>query len=116
MLVADLRDVKQRILAREDFNKGAKLGKAYHLGVVDLTDLHILRDGLDDLNRFLCHLIVNAEDEDPSIFLDIDLNSCLIDDLIDHFTLWPNDFPYLLHIDTRLEDLRRIGGHGSPRL
>ena len=41
-------------------------------------------DGSDGL---VDHLLISAADIDSTVVCDVDLNACLLDDLIDHFTL-----------------------------
>ena len=79
----------------------------YNLTMVVLANLKRLYDHVDHLDSLVHTCLLYATDRDSSLIIDIDLNTCLLDDSVDSLTSLSDNLTDLLWIDLDLLDLWR---------
>src|SRR6185369_14702605 len=79
-----LADVHQPVLGAEEVHEGAEVHDLHYGAFVDVADFRIGSDRLDPVDRRLDRVAIGGGDLDGTVVLDVDLGTCLFDDLADH--------------------------------
>ena len=111
--LAQLRDVQQAVLARQQRHEGAERGGLHHGAQVALADLRHLRvgDAVDDRERRLRLRPVGRADVDRAVVLDGDVGAGVLLDLVDDLALRPDHLADLVDRDPHRDDPRRELAH-----
>lgn len=104
------------ILVRGKLNKCAEFHDADNFTCVDHTRLNICHDVPDGSDGLIDHLLISTADIDCAVVCDVNLNACLLDDLVDDLTLLADYIADLRRIDGDLCDLRSVLGQSLSRL
>ena len=115
-MVGELGDVAEAFFARQGFDEGAEFHQAGDAAGVDLTDFDFAHDVLDHLLGFLHALGIVGGDEDVAVFVDVDVDAGLVDDLLDDFAAGADDVADLVDLDLDGLDARCVRGEISGRL
>ena len=103
------------VLTREDLDEGAVRLHAAHLARVDLSDLRLLCQSFDDLDRAQRGGLVGRSDRDLARILDVDLATGFLDDRPDRLASRADDVADPVSRDLHREDARRIRRNVRPR-
>jgi len=96
-------------VARHELDKGTKVGGAYHLARIDLADLSLGGECLDARQRLRHGVAVRRGDGDDTIVIDIDADTCLVNDTSDRFAARADQRSNLGDGYRHRGDSRRIG-------
>src|SRR4051794_27861325 len=101
---AELGDVQQAVLAREEGDEGTEVRRLHHRAEVALADLGHGRvgDRVDSGARRLGRLAIGGTDVDGAVVLDRQAGAGVVLDLVDHLALGADDLPDL--VDRHLDD------------
>ena len=111
-LFGELGDVDHAVLAGREVDAGAELTLVvFHdlddLALVDIADFDVADDVLDDLAGLRDGVHVIGGDEDLPFVVDVDLDTGLVDDLVDGLAAAADDVADLVGIDGEGHDLGR---------
>src|SRR5690348_2221542 len=111
--LADLGDVQQAVLARQQRDERAERGRLHHGAEETLAHLGDVRvgDRIDRRARGLGGRAVGGTDVDRAVVLDGDLGAGVLLDGVDHLALGPDDLADLVHRDLDGDDPRRVRAH-----
>src|SRR5829696_7727568 len=107
--VAHLRNVEQRLRARQNLDERAEGRGALHEPFVGIADDRLLRDRLDHLPRALHRLATNRGDRDGAGVVDADLRARLVLDTANGLALRSDQIADLLGIDLHGHNTGRVG-------
>src|SRR3989344_1372378 len=109
-VMRELGDVDEAFLVRQYFRERSEVHDTGDATLEELSRLHFACEILDPFYRLGSAGFIHGGDEDGSVILDIDRDTGLIDDLIDHLAARPDDISDLLRVDMNRDDARRIRG------
>src|SRR5437870_288705 len=115
-VAGELGDVNQAVLAGQHLNEGAEWHDAHDLALVELTDLDLVCQSPDPVDRLLARDLVDRRDEYAPVVLDIDLCAGLFGDLADRLSSRADHVADLVGVDQDRGDAGRVGAHLGPRL
>src|SRR5580698_10525685 len=116
--LADLGDVEQTVLARQQRDERAKRGRLHHGAEEALPDLRNVRvgDGIDSGPGRLGGRSVRRADVDGAIVLDRDVGAGRLLDRVDHLALRADDLADLVNRNLDRDDARRELAHLAGRV
>ena len=104
----DLGDVDHALFAGSELYECAELLDTDDDAVEDLSFFKFGRDDLDHALGFIHALLLTAADRNAAVIIDIDLDACALDDLIDSLAALADDITDLLRIDLHEVDLGSV--------
>src|SRR5437763_5615157 len=113
--VRDLRNVKQAVSAREDFDKGAEVYNPAYRAHGGLSDFSFCGEAANTIDRSFGGGAISGGDRNGAIVLDVNLSAGFLDERANHLAAWSDDVANLIRIDFDLNNSWRMGRDAGSR-
>ena len=107
--------MKQSVLSGEEFDEGAKVSDADDLSVIDLSDLHALREHLDLFTCGVYGSLIGCADGDDALVINFEVGPGLLLDASYDASAWPDESADFLGIDDDADKSRCVFTELGPR-